>query len=390
MDIILKAKEIIDTNISRECDDTRIYYLIEKMQEESGIRCQDRRSFDRRYFSQVVGCSMSKYISKKRMEYAEKEYKREKPILTRKSKYKQVSGFIYKMEEKYMEEFILIPKVDLEDMEADGFVSGSEMDDIVRIKATSEEEAIKRYLQAKFDYEDPWLIKEIVYQEFLGLVAYGDIEDCDYYNSNADIMVIADEIYKRFFDYDQIPDPDVIYWNRTAREYMNDLFAAFSDDTLKEAYIDCEYFNVIAIRAIPLAQYIKREDIRKKNIIKDITERDIIILNCIAEKVRHQGCKEYIIRPADLMNYGYSEEDALMIINEREWFFRNPAVYYASDSGSLYYTLLHCIRNSDDSPEIIVSPDPIFGELVDAGYDFKDGKNDIAIKIFERHLAEEK
>lgn len=392
---VKKARNIIRDGVNKEKSSSYIKDQIYFMLESQNVGIGNIDHFDRYYFKPLAGKRISTYIKKQQMELAMSEFEKNPNIyLRRKDNYKNVSNFMDKYfmvkEGKKLKKFLVTEIYKMDDLQ---WISDQDTNNnMIIIESTTKEEAIRKYLYANFEFESQGILRNVLFHDFWVAVAYGEYEYIETFSNAELIMKIAETIYTKYLkDDDSDPEDSILKYD--LEEISNEFFSLLNNKDKKEAYYYCNRYDVFCIELETLSACKKRKRKNLKNIINDIEDVDVTFWNLILQMIRDEKKTSYYLDDKILIKYGLDLEQANEMLRYCWSHKLKGSVSMDYEDGSfiacsLYSSLKfpNISKLEDDNDEsqntyVEIFPTEIVYKFAESGYDFKDGKNDIAIKI---------
>lgn len=393
-EIVKKVLEIIKEGIEdrKDVDAIKLSIYLELLDSNLGI--SNIEYFDKYYFRVLMGVRLSTYIKQQQMEYASNIYEcaSENRVRQRDTFY-NVSRFKKKYElrkdGKNMKKYMVTDMFNIENEDLRWMSNNGSNERIYFVDASSKEEAIFKYLSTKCEFEPGGILKEMLFRDFWVSVGYGEYEYTEKFQKAKEISVLADVIYSEYFENNN-KSPEKLFLEYETEDLANKYWGFLEKEDIKTAYYMCNLCEVFCVEMGSLAEYKRRERKNLKNIIDDIQDEDILGLNMISKLIREKcegDCQLSVAALADIMGQDEAKE-LLEYCASRN--FRSVVNLTYEDGSFIFCSLIDSMEISysvEEVEAIDIRPSRLFMRLIEEGYDFREGKNALAIKLISEEMG---
>lgn len=319
------------------------------------------------------------------MLFACNEYEKRKEnnkILVR-DNYKNVSRFKEKYElqkeGKSMEKYLITDMFSVEENDLRWMSDQSENDDMILVEGTSKDDAIRKYLYTRCEFEPKGVLKEMLFRDFFEKISYGEYDKIEEFSKADELIKLAEDIQEQYMQDDDFDSESNILEVDT-EELSNRYFSLLTKDEIRKAYYMCCRYEIFCVKTCSLASYKKRQRLNARNIIKDITEEDVTVFNLISDMIRVEEKECYYVNFQILNDLGLDTEDAINLIKYILSKFKRTVVSLEFDDGRFVCCALISkitfprgyydgeIKNDDRYIEIY--PSKLLVKLAKAHYNF--------------------
>ena len=186
-------------------------------------------------------------------------------------------------------------------------------------------------------------------------------------------------VYKQDDDIWQI-----IPHNKILEHQMNNLYNLLSDDERFNLYFDNWDSRIVCLELTSLSEFKILLERKRKNIISNISSKDICVLNTIARLIRQDlSSKKYPITKDTFLNQGYNGEDSEKLFEHVRLQSVNQVISEEIEYGFSYQRLITSYesRREEDNEVVYVVSDPLLYYLAAKGYDFRERKSERLLKL---------
>jgi len=400
IDAVNRARSIIVRDVKKEKSYQYIKIHIEKMIYET-INIEDIEHFNRYHFQRLLGVSLAAYIKKMQMEYAKSKDKGDSTNLPLKCTYRNVSRYKYKKNKGgcKMKKYLVVERGLIETNEERIMYWFDEDADneLKLVEAYSKEDALRRYSDLQYELKSELIGKETIFREFWAMIYYWDIDFFESFLRFEDIKKLACDIYDKYLvDEDSEPEDSILKYD--VHELADTFFQMLNEKERKAVF--CAYYrwNLFCVEMMKFSDYKERELRNAKNIVDDIQIDDIIFWNIISKMIIDEKKESYYLDESILIEHGLERDEASELLEYcTSGKLKYVAKLHLDNGGFVYHSLFSHMQFSEFEKDVEsnaeeqikyveVFPTDIMYRLAEAGYDFKDGKNELATKILSEDL----
>ena len=180
-----------------------------------------------------------------------------------------------------LSKYLVTYKCMIEDAFMDGDMGNNEF---IMVEALSEDEAIKKYLDIKYEFEPKEVLKAELFKYMLELLEDDEIDFLVKCLKQEKINQLNEKIEK-----DRI-DPSIeieeIMSNVNIKNLSDDFYASLQKDSGKQLYYYGQRYDVFCMK---LKTFKKDEEKKQENILVNAEQKNINILNAISDAIREKG-----------------------------------------------------------------------------------------------------
>ena len=168
--------------------------------------------------------------------------------------------------------------------------------------------------------------------------------------------------------------------HREIIQSIGDLLANYGLNDVR--HFDRVHFKMLTTKS--LSEFKILLERKRKNIISNISSKDICVLNTIARLIRQDlSSKKYPITKDTFLNQGYNGEDSEKLFEHVRLQSVNQVISEEIEYGFSSQTLITSYesRREEDNEVVYVVPDPLLYYLASQGYDFRERKSERLLKL---------
>lgn len=279
----------------------------------------------------------------------------------------------------------------------DAFMDGDMWDnEFILVEASSEDEAIKKFLDIKYEFEPKEVLKAVLFKYMLELLEDDKDDYLGEYIKQEKLNQLNEKIEKDGID--SSIEIEEIMSDVNIKSVSDDFYASLKKGSEKQLYYYGQRYDVFCIKLKTLNALKKDEKKKKENILINMEQKNIDILNAISDVIRAKGVgqeKEYDLDRALLNKFGFKTSEDQSIFTFLNNYILNAIMLDDDKGGFVSYTLIDKTRvifekfvNDTEIKQVksvCIKPSEVFLRLIEKGYNFSDVKSKLAIEVITEY-----
>lgn len=271
-----------------------------------------------------------------------------------------------------MGKYVILPR-NMGSMEIEEY---EEDNQYVCIQANDMGHARHQFVDFQFEFSSRYKVKMAILEQFVRWYDGGDLEELNDFDMNSEIM-------ERIHRYSVNENTDY----EEEKTLANDLFEQLSQEDAKTLYFDACAKDYYVVEVVDFEEYMDREIANLRSLIPEITIYEIITYNIVSNMIRN-GCNEFAITTAELLQYGLDKAEITSYISYISTGRLRNIIHIQYEDGN-FSTIALCRHinveaSSTEKFQLKITPGKELIELAMSGYDFREGKTIEAVKILEQ------
>lgn len=292
-----------------------------------------------------------------------------------------------------LSKYLVTYKCMIEDAFMDGDMGDNEF---ILVEASSEDKAIKKYLDLKYEFEPKEVLKVELFKYMLELLEDGEDDYLGECIKQEKLNQLNEKIEKDGID--SSIEIEEIMSDVNIKSVSDDFYASLKKGSGKQLYYYGQRYDVFCIKLKTLNTFKKDEKNKQDNILVNAEQKNIDILNAISDVIREKGLRqenEYEIDMALLNKFGFKTSEDQGIFTFLNIYILNTIMLGDDKGGYVSYSLIEKTNvifeksvNETENKQvksICIKPSEIFLKLIQKGYNFSDGKNKLAIEVITEY-----
>ena len=292
-----------------------------------------------------------------------------------------------------LSKYLVTYKCMIEDAFMDGDMGNNEF---IMVEALSEDEAIKKYLDIKYEFEPKEVLKAELFKYMLEVLEDDEIDFLVKCLKQEKINQLNEKIEKDRID--SSIEIEEIMSNVNIKNLRDDFYASLQKDSGKQLYYYGQRYDVFCMKLKTLNTFKKDEEKKQENILVNAEQKNINILNAISDAIREKGVgqdKVYELDMALLDKFGFKTAKDQKISAYLENYMNNIIMLEDNKGEFVSYNLIEKFNGSHENSvietenkqvkSICIKPSAVFLRLIEKGYNFSDGKNKLAIEVITEY-----